>query len=857
MGSYTAPVSISGQQLVTVTATSVADLTKAASANITLSPTVGISVSPPRIMLTAGQSQQFGATVTGTSNTSVTWSIAPNVGSITAGGLYSSPATISGQQLVTVTATSAADPTKTATATVTLSLPVNILVNPPSVALTAGQSQQFGATVTGTSNTAVNWSITPNVGSITAGGLYTAPASISSQQLVTVTGTSVSDATKTATAVVTLTPTASISIGPASVALTAGQSQQFGATVTGTSNTAVNWSITPNVGSITAGGLYAAPASISSQQLVTVKATSVSDATKTATATVTLTPTVNISVSPPSVALTIGQSQQFGATMTGTSNTAVNWSVTPNVGSITAGGLYTAPGSISSQQFVTVTAASVADPTKIATATVTLTPTIAISVSPPSTTLGAGQSQQFGALVTGTSNTAVNWSITPNVGSITAGGLYTAPAAISGQQIVTVTATSVVDPTKTAIATVTLSPTIGVSVNPPGVALTVGQTQQFGATVTGTSNPAVNWSITPNVGNITAGGLYTAPAIITGQQLVTVTATSVSDATKTASATVTLTSTVSISVSPSTVTLTAGQLSQQFSAIVTGASNPAVNWSIAPSVGSITAGGLYTAPATISGQVLLNVTATSVADPTKAATATVTLSPTIGISVNPLSVTLTVSQSQQFGATVTGIDNTEVNWSITPNVGSITASGLYTAPTEISSQQIVTVTATSIADPTKTSNASLTLTSKVRIVVSPPSMALEAGQSQQFGAIVTGTSNTAVNWSITPNVGSITTGGHYTAPAAISGNPVVTVTATTVADPTKTATAIVTLTPTVSLSVNPSTVTLAAGQLSQQFGATVTGTSNTAVNWSITPNVGSITTGGFIPHPPLSPASNS
>ena len=56
-------------------------------------------------------------------------------------------------------------------------------------------------------------------------------------------------------------------------------------------------------------------------------------------------------------------------------------------------------------------------------------------------------------------------------------------------------------------------------------------------------------------------------------------------------------------------------------------------------------------------------------------------SPVTSVSVSPTTTGLTASQSQQFTATVTGNANTPVVWSISPaNVGSISGSGLYTAP---------------------------------------------------------------------------------------------------------------------------------------------------------------------------------
>jgi hypothetical protein len=83
---------------------------------------------------------------------------------------------------------------------------------------------------------------------------------------------------------------------------------------------------------------------------------------------------------------------------------------------------------------------------------------VSVSVTPPSANLSSSQSQQFSATVANTLNTAVTWSISPaGAGTIGSTGLYTAPGWISVQQVVTVTATSVADPSKSATAAVTLS----------------------------------------------------------------------------------------------------------------------------------------------------------------------------------------------------------------------------------------------------------------------------------------------------------------------------------------------------------------------------------------------------------------
>jgi hypothetical protein len=77
---------------------------------------------------------------------------------------------------------------------------------------------------------------------------------------------------------------------------------------------------------------------------------------------------IAVAIDPPSATVTSGSTRQFTATVTGTDNQAVTWSATG--GTITSDGLYTAGQTLGE---FTVTATSVADPTKSGTATVTIT----------------------------------------------------------------------------------------------------------------------------------------------------------------------------------------------------------------------------------------------------------------------------------------------------------------------------------------------------------------------------------------------------------------------------------------------------------------------------------------------------
>jgi hypothetical protein len=83
----------------------------------------------------------------------------------------------------------------------------SVAVAPPSATLTGGQSQTFTATVTGTSNQAVTWSLSAGApGSISQAGVYTAPPTISSLQMISVIATAAADGVTTGSASVTLMP---------------------------------------------------------------------------------------------------------------------------------------------------------------------------------------------------------------------------------------------------------------------------------------------------------------------------------------------------------------------------------------------------------------------------------------------------------------------------------------------------------------------------------------------------------------------------------------------------------------------------------------------------------------------------
>jgi hypothetical protein len=214
--------------------------------------------------------------------------------------------------------------------------------------------------------------------------------------------------------------------------------------------------------------------------------------------------------------------------------------------------LFTAPPAPPKEGVVTLYAASTADHSRYSTVTLTilgLPISIAFAPVPPSS-LPVNEATSLKAVLTNDYSAAgVKWTVScgsSSCGSLsaaqTASGVattYTAPAAVPAGGVVTVTATSVTDSTKSISANITIVP-ISVSILPATLNVAAGAAGQLAATVTNdASNAGVDWSLScassGTCGTITAHtasgstATYTAPASPPTGGVVTVTAASTAD----------------------------------------------------------------------------------------------------------------------------------------------------------------------------------------------------------------------------------------------------------------------------------------------------------------------------------------
>jgi large repetitive protein len=679
----------------------------------------------------------------------------------------------------------------------------------------------------------------------------------------------------------------SVAIGtPASTNMIGGATQTFTASVLNdASNAGVTWAA--SAGTITASGVYTAPAPVKVAQ-ATVTATSKSDPSKTASTIINLM-SIAVTIGPANLAtMASGASQALTATVTNDGSSAgVTWTVsgggTFSAGSSSSGAAvtYTAPSPVSTFT-ATVNATSVTDPSKTQAVTITLAQISLNPISPVSASLGTGGSQVFtDSVANDPSNSGVTWSITPVLGTLSGASgtsvTYNAPTTvINAATPVTLTATSIKDPTKSTTANITLN-RISVTIAPANpLAMLGGATQAFTATVANDGTGAgVTWTVSGGgsfspISTLSgATTTYTAASPV-GATSATLTATSKTDTTKSASVTVTLTP-IAISLTSASAIALDGNGAQTLavSASITGdASGSGATFVLTGAGGTMSPSPVsgnspsatYTVPV-VSAQTIATITVASVKDPARSQLVTVTLNPPMSFTTPPGALTAASVGTAYPGATIV----------VAGGTGSKTftlATGALPAGLALSSTGVITGTATGalatssftvqVVDQSATPTT-LSGTFNITVGTGPPVWMSPTAGTQTFvvgtaiSPIALSTSGGAGAIAYTVNSGTLPQGlqivgnqiaGTPTAPTAVAGNPV-TFLATDSAKPT----AATALSSSVTFIANPVTLAITSTALTGAIAAapysdqlTSTGGTGT-IAWTLT--AGSLTGTGL------------
>jgi hypothetical protein len=505
---------------------------------------VVVSTQPASANLFLGQTQQFQAIVTGSSNTSVTWSVggaaggSASLGTISETGLYTAPSALPASATVTVTASSNANPEATASSVVTLKDDIAVNISPLSASVATGAGQAFTASVTGSGSpsTAVTWSVNgvasgnATLGTVVSNGndsaLYVAPAVPPSPAVVHVTAVSVADAAKSASANVTITCSATNSVSPSTANVDLAQTQTFTASFCVAAGATIAWDVNgiaggnSTIGTIAPSGasaaIYSAPSALPSPNTVTVHAVG---GGITATASVTLISQISVTVSPASSTLPVNHRMAVAASLSNTSNLSVSWFVngvangSAAVGQVCQSGSspcvapqnpssnsvdYLAPASPPATDPVTLMAVSQADPSKSGSALVTVTGLVSVAVAPlyafVAHSTASASTTQFFATITGGGSPGVTWNVQSGVagqgcggaacGSVDKNGVFTAPSVAPNPNAISIVATSVSDPSKSSSAAIAITSGPAIEVVLPSSAM-AGAVESFPLTVQG------------------------------------------------------------------------------------------------------------------------------------------------------------------------------------------------------------------------------------------------------------------------------------------------------------------------------------------------------------------------------------
>jgi hypothetical protein len=455
-------------------------------------------------------------------------------------------------------------------------------------------------------------------------------------------------------------------------------------------------------------------------------------------------------------------------------------------------------------------------------------PQITVTIAPNSGTVLLGNTISFSATVANTTDTSVFWSVngisggSPQLGTISPDGLFSAPADLPSSGKVQVTATSHADSSKSTSVGVIISSDIAVSISPVSSSVELGALQAFHASITsgGKPDPAIRWSLSGpacpnNCGAIDANGNYTAPAILPSAPAVTLTAVSVADPSRQNSATITISSHFTLQVAaPSSLQPGATSAIVATMTPVPGSSPSAVlSWSLSGGGCSGSACGIlsvvtaqsagggaiadtanYTAPANPPQPNTIVITVTPQADPSKQTTAAIVIQSGPSLSLSPITATLAANHRVTLTAAENGATSSSLVWSVNGIPGgnstigqlcvvasspcqSVTTSAAtqvdYVAPGAIPSPNPVSVQVAIAGTPATFASAQITILNHILVSVFPNTVTLAPLAVQAFSASVLGTGNQAVVWqvqgsacSVTGACGSITPSGTFTAPAA-------------------------------------------------------------------------------------------
>jgi hypothetical protein len=385
---------------------------------------------------------------------------------------------------------------------------------------------------------------------------------------------------------------------------------------------------------------------------------------------------------------------------------------------------------------------------------------------------------------------------------------------------------------------------------------------------TGAFDPRVDWSFTPNLGNISAQSdtqaTYTA-SLISSDTNVVIRATSKADPSKFGETTLQLKAPIitnmTLGASQRTLASGTGYSTINVTTNGTGAVQNAVTWEISSGGGTLTditdTNVKYNAPS-VTQDTIVTIKATNKLETSKTDTITlIVIAPTTvnGVTIAASPNIIKSNATTTLAATVSGTGNPNPNaqWEIVSGGGtlsSVTGASVTYAPPVVTTDTTITIKASSSDDPSKTGTTQIVvepIPTITGISVAAPQTTLQAQSTTNLSASVTGYGNAdlGVKWTVVGNQGTLS---NATGATTIFNAPNVTtitkiqVRAESVQDSRQFTLTEITINPkpVIEVTTTPATATVKATQKLVLTGG-VTNATNQNLTWTVVSGGGTVT----------------
>jgi len=643
-----------------------------------------------------------------------------------------------------------------------------INVDPADATVVAGQRATFTVGASGQAPMTYQWYVNGAPITDATGSSYTTPVTSASddgdEYWVEVTNAEGWADSGLATLRVSSAP--AITTQPNSASVSVGQTATFSVAASGTAPLWYQWYKNGAAIGSASGSSYRTPATVAGDSgstfyvVVSNAAGSVTSAGALLFVSTSGAVSPTITTQPASQTVSAGQAASFSVTATGTAPLSYQWRKNGTAIGSATNASYITPATVAGDNgatfsvVVTNSAGSVTSGAALLTVNAATGAPPAITTQPASLSVNVGQTATFTVVASGSGTLSYQWSKNGTAITAATSSSYTTPATVAGDGGSTFkVAVSNASGTVTSLsATLTVSNLPTITTQPASQSVALGQAATFSVT-TGGGTPTCQWYKNGVIIPGAASSSYTTPATVIGDSgsSFTVTASNAYGSVTSNAAILTVTNPPAITAQPASLAVTVGQTAI-FSVTVSGGTPLTFQWlKNGVAIGGATTYA-YTTPVTAltdnGARFSVAVTNSYGTVTSAAATLTVTAPVAPSFTTQPVSQSVTLGQSAQFGVLTAGTAPITFQWLKNAVVIPSATASFYTTPATAAGDagSTYSVVATNAAGNVTSNSATLTVSLAPLITVQPVTRTVSVGSAFSFSVTALGAATLSYQW---------------------------------------------------------------------------------------------------------------